>query len=215
MKNKSINILLCIWAISFSSSTKLFAQIPFEVFYGDKRATLDLMFFKYLENESRINKRFLFFNRNRTNFNSYFNDIKSNPQFGFTEAFSYNHEKLNGLAPVLVFQILNTGIYSKSGIQYAYIKPNLLLFTWLVIDHSNVKNLDYFVLLRHLNKFSETTYLFKQIESINTFSTNNLFTQRLRLGIGRNKLQFGIGVDLSQSNNINSSNTGIFIRKEF
>jgi hypothetical protein len=144
------------------------------------------------------------------------------PQFGFTEAISYNHEKLKGFAPVLVGQVLSWGVYPKAGIQYAHIRKNMTVFTWLVCETLEKPDLDYFLLFRYTPKLSEKINLFTQVESVNAFPTvstdNYSFTQRLRLGLSIKSYQFGVGADFNQTGNstfAKTSNVGGFIRHEF
>lgn len=144
------------------------------------------------------------------------------PQFGFTEAISYNHEKLKGFAPVLVGQIFSSGVFPKAGIQYAYLHAAITVFTWIVCETMNSPNLDYFLLFRFTPKLSETVRLFTQVESISVFpvasADNFSFTQRFRVGIQRYGYQVGVGADFSQNGNttfINLNNLGGFIRHEF
>jgi hypothetical protein len=83
------------------------AQIPVEILGGDKKVSFDLMFFQFFKNKAGHHSKFLFFSRERAVID-YKQTITSNlPQFGFTEAISYNHPQLKGFAPVVVGQILN------------------------------------------------------------------------------------------------------------
>ena len=198
------------------------AQIPVEVFGGHKKATVDIMFFKFFKNKSGENSRWLFFNRNRSAIDYQMTQTTFLPQFGFTEAVSYNHEKWKGVAPVMVGQVLSWGVYSKAGIQYAYISKEMTIFTWLVCETYKNPDLDYFMLFRYTPKLTEHLHLFTQVESVNTFpmtaSENFSFTQRLRLGLKWNSYQFGAGADFNQSGKntyVNTSNFGGFIRHEF
>ena len=144
------------------------------------------------------------------------------PQFGFTEALSYNHPALKGLAPVLVGQVLNRGTYAKTGVQYARISGQITVFSWTVVGLSRQPDIDLFLLLRYTPKLSEKWRLFTQIELINTFPTREnaayTFTQRLRLGVKKQDWQFGVGCDLStfgRNNFSGTQNTGLFLRHEF
>ncbi|MEY3420565.1 MAG: hypothetical protein RIR48_850, partial [Bacteroidota bacterium] len=179
-----------------------FAQIPVEVFAGHKKATVDIMFFKYFKNKDGQNAKFLFFNRNRASIDYTMTETTNLPQFGFTEAFSYNHEKLEGFAPVVVMSILNRGVYPKAGIQFAKIKKVYTIFSWIVSETLKEPNIDFFFLARYTPKLSEKLNLFSQIELVNAFPSveqNNFsFTQRFRLGLKIKELQFGAGLDLSQ-----------------
>lgn len=198
------------------------AQIPVEIFAGHERSTLDIMFFKYFKNKQGENSRWLFFNRNRASIDYRMTKTAYLPQFGFTDAISYNHKKLKGFAPVLVAQVLSWGIYPKTGIQYAHISKSITVFTWLVCETLEKPDLDYFLLFRYTPELSEKINLFTQVESANAFptvSTDNFnFTQRLRLGIQLKTYQFGAGADFNQTGNTTYTkiyNVGGFIRHEF
>lgn len=199
-----------------------FAQIPVEVFAGHKKATVDIMFFKYFKNKDGQNSKFLFFNRNRASIDYAMTETANLPQFGFTEAISYNHEKLKGFAPVIVASILNRGVYPKTGIQFAKINKEYTIFSWIVAETLKEPNIDFFFLGRYTPKLTDKLNLFSQIELVNTFPTvehkNFAFTQRIRVGLKMKAVQFGAGFDLIQSgrdNFTNTENVGGFLRYEF
>lgn len=165
-----------------------FAQIPVEVFAGHKKATVDIMFFKYFKNKEEQNSKFLFFNRNRASIDNAMTETANLPQFGFTEAISYNHEKLKGFAPVIVASILNRGVYPKTGVQFAKINKEYTIFSWIVAETLKEPNIDFFFLGRYTPKLTDKLNLFSQIELVNTFPTtvehkNFAFTQRIRVGL--------------------------------
>lgn len=199
-----------------------FAQIPVEVFAGDKKATVDIMFFKFVKNKDGQNSKFLFFNRNRVSIDYKMTKTTNLPQFGFTEAISYNHDKLKGFAPVIVVSVLNRGVYPKAGIQFAKIKKDYTIFSWVVSETLKEPNIDFFFLARYTPKLNDKLNLFSQIELVNAFPTveqNNFsFTQRFRLGLKIKEFQFGAGLDLSQvgrNDFTKSENFGGFLRYEF
>lgn len=199
-----------------------FAQIPVEILAGDNKAVLDIMFFKYFKNKSKSNSKFLFFNRNRASVDYKMTSSTNLPQFGFTEAISYNHEKLLGFAPVIVGQILGSGFHTKAGIQFAKIRKEMTLFAWLVSETKRQPTLDLFFLGRYTPKISDKINLFSQLELVNAIPSNNQksfsFTQRIRLGLKISELQFGLASDFSEIGRINftsTSNIGAFIRYEY
>jgi hypothetical protein len=180
------------------------------------------MFFKYFKNKQGGDLHWLFFNRNRASVDYRMTKSTYLPQFGFTEAISYNHEKLKGFAPVLVGQVLSWGVLPKAGIQYAHIKKEITIFTWLVCETLEKPDLDYFLLFRYTPKLSEKLNLFTHVESVNAFPTvstdNYSFTQRLRIGLSIKSCQFGAGADFNQTGKTIFSKTyniGGFIRHEF
>lgn len=198
------------------------SQIPVELFAGHERTTVDIMFFKYFKNTQGENSRWLFFNRNRASIDYRMTKTTYLPQFGFTEAISYNHAKLKGFAPVIVGQVLSWGVFPKAGIQYAHISKNITIFTWLVCETLDNPDLDYFLLFRYTPKLTDKVNLFTQVESVNAFptvSTENLnLTQRVRLGIQLKTYQFGAAADFNQTGNTAFTkiyNVGGFIRHEF
>lgn len=198
------------------------AQIPVEVFAGHKKTTADIMFFKFFKNKEAQNSDWLFFNRNRASIDYAMTSSTNLPQFGFTEAISYNNKKWKGFAPVAVVQILNKGFYPKAGFQFAKIKKDYTIFTWVVCETLGNPNIDFFFLGRYTPKITDKLNLFTQIELVNAFPTNDNnnfnFIQRLRLGLKIKEYQFGIGADytaLGRNNFTTTQNIGIFLRHEF
>jgi hypothetical protein len=198
------------------------AQIPVEVFGGNKKATLDVMFFKFIKNKQKQNTAWLFFNRNRASVDYKITTTTNLPQFGFTEAISYNTKNLKGFAPVMVAQVSNVGVYPKAGIQYAKIGKAYTVFTWLVSETLKNPTIDYFLLARYSPKISKRLHLFTQVELFNGFATtvvkNNSFVQRVRLGLKINDWQFGVAADFSIIGNTSyttAQNIGGFFRYEF
>jgi hypothetical protein len=198
------------------------AQIPVEVFTGHEKVTVDIMFFKYVKNKQKENSEFLFFNRNRASVVYDQTATENFPQFGFTEAISYNHPACKGFAPVLVAQILNRGFYPKAGIQYVRMKNEFTVFSWAVIETTSEPAVDMFLLIRYTPAITDRIHLFTQLESINAMATEdngtNNFIQRYRLGLKINDWQFGLGGDFSQAGNTTYNklnNVGIFLRHVF
>ena len=198
------------------------AQIPVEVFAGHKKTTADIMFFKFFKNKEAPNSDWLFFNRNRASIDYAMTSSANLPQFGFTEAVSYNNKKWKGFAPVAVVQILNKGVSPKAGVQFAKIKKDYTIFTWVVCEILENPNIDFFFLGRYTPKLTDKLNLFTQLELVNalpTAETNNFnFIQRLRLGLKVKEYQFGLGADftaLGRNNFTTTQNLGAFLRYEF
>lgn len=219
MNNRSY-LLLAVACLHFSNFT--FAQIPVEAFVGNAKSTVDIMFFKYFKNSKGNNSRFLFFNRNRASVDYKITTTTNLPQFGFTEAFSYNHPRLKGFAPVAVMQVLNRGVYAKAGIQYAFISKNFTIFSWLVCETNRHPVVDYFFLGRYTPRLTDKANLFAQAELINAMPTqkqgNFSLAQRLRIGIKLREFQVGVGADFTGAGRHTyktTSNIGGFLRYEF
>jgi hypothetical protein len=198
------------------------AQLPVEAFGGDKKATFDALFFRFFRKVNDEQSRFLFFSRTRALVDYKMTTTTNLPEFGLTEAFSYNAPKLKGVAPVAVVQMLNRGVFPKAGVQYVLLRKKVTLFTWLVseLDHDPV--IDHFLLLRFTPRLSEKFLLFLQAESISAFptqsTTNVSLVQRFRLGLSRGAYQLGAGVDLTETGRdrfTGTQNTGLFLRWDF
>lgn len=197
------------------------AQIPVEVFTGTERATIDIMFFRFFKDRQNEHSRFLFFNRTRAGLDYNMTRTTNLPQFGFTEAFSYNHQKLGGFAPVIVFQAFNSGVHARAGIQYAFLNEKFTLFSWFVSETAQKPDIDHYILIRFLPDFPAGLRLFTQMELSNTYQSSSAsyrFSQRLRLGLRKKNFQFGAGIDLAESGKRSfmvSANPGLFLRTEF
>lgn len=205
-----------LFALGVSLSTAAQAQIPFEVFAGQERTSLDVMFFRFFNNREGQATRFLFFNRNRA-----VTDYHNRTAFGSTNAISYNFK--SGLGIVAVGQVLGTGFVPKVGVQYAGRFADLTVFSWVVVSTFEKNNdLDWFLLMRYTPKLGETLRLFSQLELVNGFALNggmNL-VQRYRLGLGYHTWQWGLGADFQQRGRTETGlasnhNLGVFLRHEF
>lgn len=197
-------------------------QIPVEFFVGEKKASADLMFFRFIKSSDTTNSEWLFFNRNRSVVDYEMTSSSKLPLFGHTMAFSYNSKALAGFAPVSVLQISNSGTAPKIGLQYAKSRKDLLLFTWLVHELKSEPYTDFFLLFRYSPPLNDYLNLFFQIESFNglpiTSDKKYNLVQRLRVGLKSGLVQFGAGTDLSQSGKndfIATENFGLFIRYEY
>jgi hypothetical protein len=196
-------------------------SVPFEIFGGDKRTTLDLLLIKSLQGKGATKSKFLFFSRSRVSLD--YNETKTAnlPQFALTEALSYNIKALKGFSPVAVLQTFNRGTFPKAGIQYLKLEPNFTFFSWSVIDLAKDPSVDVFILSRFTPKLTEKMKLYTQLELLGNFpslDTNMNFTQRIRVGLKFDEVQFGLGLDLSEvgkENFTNTTNAGVFLRYEF
>lgn len=215
MKQSLIKML-----IVYSSLAK--GQLPVEMFGGHQKSTIDVIFFKYFKNSHGENSDLLFFNRNRASIDYRMTPQENLPQFGFTEAVSYNHVKLKGLAPVAVVQVFSWGVYPKAGFQYVRIKKRITLFGWVVCEILKHPDFDFFLLFRYTPKLTEKLNLFTQFETVNAFPTSSSgnvnLTQRVRLGLEIREWQFGVGADFNETASeifTDTHNIGGFLRHEF
>lgn len=217
MKHTILSVL-----VSLLLGSETYAQIPVEVFGGHEKTTLDIMFFNYFKNKEGENSTFLFFNRNRASIDYQQSSTANLPSFGFTEAVSFNHPRLKGVAPVAVVQFFNSGVFPKAGVQYFHRKGEFTFFSWLVCETTSNPYIDFFMLSRFEPKLSDRLNLFMQAELVNAFPTlpnaNQTYIQRIRVGLKANNWQVGVGSDFNQSgvdSFTTTNNVGGFIRHEF
>lgn len=216
---KSFIIILVI-ALGLVPAAK--AQVPVELFAGENTASIDLMFFKFFKKRDGSNSKFLFFNRNRASINYEMTATANLPTMGFTEAISYNDQRLKGFAPVMVGQVLSWGVFPKAGVQFVRTKENFTFFSWVVIETLKNPEWDQYFMVRYTPPITSKLHLFTQFESLNIFPTKDTdpmrFFQRGRLGIQVKTWQIGAGIDSSQSGRDDFSffhQLGGFLRHNF
>lgn len=164
----------------------------------------------------------LFFNRNRVSIDYKITRSTLLPQFGFTGVISWNHKKGKGFAPVLVAQVFSSGVFPKAGLQFACLRKNLTLFSWLVCEAAKEPGIDFFFPGRYIPALSEKLSLFSQMEFVNAFPTSAnksySYTQRFRLGLKIKEFQFGTGTEITETGRnkfMVTTNSGGFLRYEF
>ncbi len=217
---RSSAVMLAMVLLCSGSSTM--AQIPVELMVGHKKASIDLMFFKYIRNSREENTRWLFFSRARASVDYTMTSTTNLPAFGLTEAISYNPRSWKGFAPVAVVQVFNRGVFPKAGMQFAHIGHTLTVFSWLVSETLRNPDIDYFLMLRYTPGIGGPWRAFTQLELVNSFPTDGSspfsFTQRFRLGIMRSQFQYGLALDLGFSGRRDfgsTQNAGAFFRYVF
>lgn len=186
-----------------------------EVYAGNKRAGVDLMWFRNFQNKDAGQSPFLFFSRNRASV-----DYHQGPSlFGSTNALSYNFK--SGLGIVGVGSFVNTGFVPKAGIQFSKKNKQFLFFGWLVADLKKRGGIDLFSLARYQWPIRDNWKGMGQLELFPVFnpqSSNWNLTERFRLGLQYQRFTGGLMLDCSQTGSTNwvtSENIGTFIRYEF
>ena len=189
------------------------AQIPVQIFAGNKAVEYNFLWQKDIDAEGKVNTfNFTFYNVNYED-----QDLNS---YEIYQAVTYNLNKTWGLASggrfsgnafspliALSYQIQTTDLYLNifPGFQYA----------------TSTDQVEYtlFGLLFYTPKLNEKWNLFSQLAFEPIFnSTKHVFSyQQIRLGLGyKKRLQFGIGANLEQAGKdfALSENYGLFIRVE-
>lgn len=207
--------------VIFLASTVL-AQIPAEIFAGDKKATLDVLFFKSFRDSEGKNTSWVLFNREKVSLDYKMTPDDNKPFFVAMQAISYSPAVLGGFGPVAVSLITNDGMYPKLGFQFVHATSDFMFFGWLIGETLKDPDVDLYLYAKYTPVISGNTRLFAQIETNTAFPAYtggepSLF-QCLRLGLMFDGFQAGLGLDLTQKGKDNlkmTENTGVFIRYEF
>ena len=186
-----------------------------EAYAGHERAGMDILWYKFLKNESGGQLPLLFFSRTRAN-----TDWDNAPTaFGSTNALSYNFK--NGVGIVAVASFLNNGFTPKTGVQLVKAKGDFLFFGWLVADLKKAGNLDLFGLFRYTPVLKADWRLFSQVELFPVFNPDAeiwSLTQRIRLGAKYHQWAAGFMADFNQTGKtdfVKTNNIGGFVRHDF
>jgi hypothetical protein len=199
--------MLLFWGIAHAQSVETYA--------GHKRAGVDLLWYKFMKNESGKQLPLLFFSRTRAS-----TDWDNSPAaFGVTSALSYNFK--NGVGIVAVASFLNGGFTPKTGVQLVKAKGDFLFFGWLVADLKKKGSVDLFGLLRYTPKLNADWRLFSQAELFPVFNPDAevwSLTQRIRLGAKYHTWAAGFMADFNQTGKgdfAKTKNIGGFLRHDF
>lgn len=184
-----------------------------EVYAGNHRAGVDILWFSPFRKNSGDKTPFLFFSRNRASI-----DYKQpgTGLLGSANAVSMNFK--GGIGIVSVASFTNNGLTPKAGIQYFRSVRHFMFFGWLVADLKKNGGLDLFGLFRYTPAINEKVSLMAQVELFPVYfreskSTNMI--QRVRLGLKNTVWSGGLMADFSQgggSNPYRTRNYGLFLR---
>jgi hypothetical protein len=185
-----------------------------EVYGGNKRAGVDMLWYKSFRKADSTRTPWLFFSRNRASVN-----YSNQSLWGSTNAVSYNCK--NGIGIVAVGAFGSNGFVPKAGVQYVQQQGNFLFFGWLVSDLQAKGSVDLFGLFRYQPSLNQTWRLLTQAELFPIFNTASKgwnLTQRFRLGLKYHSWGGGLMMDLNQTGKesfTGTHNIGAFIRHDF
>lgn len=212
---KAIKKTTAILLLLFCAEATRAQSLPVEIMGGHKRAGIDVLWFRNFSSPKATTSPWLFFHRTRASSNYH-----GQTSFGVTNALSYNFKK--GIGIVATVQLLQNGVAAKGGIQFVKVFGRASLFSWVVAGNNtdHFTSGDWFVLLRWTPIIKNNWNWFTQLELLSSIDieSNKNFVQRLRLGLSRNRWQFGLALDQTQtgSNKLSTTgNNGLFLRKEF
>lgn len=189
------------------------AQIPVQVFGGNKAIEYNFLWYKDIDNKGKVN---LF---NFTFFTVDYQDLSRNT-YEIYQVATYNFTKNWGLASGGRFT--SGQFVPQIAISYQLETNDLYLNIFPTVQYlSNQQQVGYslFGLLFYKPKINDNWKMFNQLAFEPLFnSKEHIYSyQQIRIGLGyKESFQFGIGVNLEQIGitNSTSSNLGFFIRKE-
>lgn len=189
------------------------AQIPVQVFGGNKAIEYNFLWYKDIDNKGKVN---LF---NFTFFTIDYQDLSRNT-YEIYQVATYNFTKNWGLASGGRFT--SGQFVPQIAISYQLEANDLYLNIFPTVQYlSNQQQVGYslFGLLFYKPKINDNWKMFNQLAFEPLFnSKEHIYSyQQIRIGLGyKESFQFGIGVNLEQIGitNSTSSNLGFFIRKE-
>ncbi len=203
-------ILLMVFVLG---STGLKAQIPVQLFAGDKATEFNFMWYGFPDKKEKFNLfNFTFFEADY--------DERSNNTYEIYQVITYNLTERWGIAGGGRFAA--NEFIPEAAISFQIIKEDLYLNLFPSVRYTpSLEEPGYslFGMITYTPKLNEKWSLFNQAFFEPLFDNNgHVFSyQQLRVGLGyRSVFQFGLGANLSQVGDSfkNETNIGVFIRKE-
>jgi hypothetical protein len=197
---------------------RLNAQIPIEVFAGNHYSVLDIRVSEHFSEQSR----FSIFSKN-----IYFFDYRGKGSFDMLQNLNFNLTHHWGLVSSVR---LSDEISSwRNGIRYITESKHLFFTGQLLYDWSTANDrFAYLFIIRQQVPFTPAWYGYYQVDLLGGFLTTGLAfanaTQRVRLGVGKGRVQFGYAMNVEifrppLTSDVNGlevhPNAGVFLRKIF
>ena len=215
LKNQTITLL-----IYFLTNLQLDAQnveqpnhqvesqppIPVELFVGDRAIA-----YQQVINKNIFKDKFNFFNITR--FDAELGQDATNV-FLISSFFSYNLGK--GFSLGVGGELQRPGAFIMLGIQYAYVRPQLLLVLFPSVNLNGTQQYAQLSLIEFRPKITQHLSLYSRVQLlVNTnFKSYDRGYQQIRLGLQHKNIQYGLAATFDQfdSNNITTTNYGVFTR---
>lgn len=188
--------------------------VPAEVFAGDKRIAIQVLFNKKFSPKSR----FSFFNVSMSTAD-YSNNASENE---FTTISSLKFEVLKGLAVTAGANINSAnGLQPSAGFQYIFSKKNILAIVSPVIYFKPTTNFETFLLFVYRPAISRQLNLYTRLQALYNYNlqvdSHDRSYMYARLGLGYRNFAFGLGTNLDRYGPMKylKENYGVFIQVEF
>lgn len=189
------------------SSLSLKAQ-SFELMTGHEAVFVDVQWLQFFDDD----KQFSLFSRTRAT-----SDYNSSGDV-FTGAY-FNYTTRTGIGPSLVGKINRSGVHADAGVHLFKSRPDYMLFALVSMGIKTEPEYSWFSIFRYTPSINENMKLYTSLELYTLFveGRHQFSVQRIRLGISRDKLQFGLAANLNYYSEqwILDDNLGVFIRKVF
>ena len=180
----------------------------FELMPGDKRIFADIQWLKPLDKQYK----WTLFSRTRATV-----DYDNN-----TNLFSgvyLNHTTKSGFGGSIIGKIGANSGGVDAGVHLFKSKPNWMLFAVVSAGVKSELEYSWFSIFRFTPPLNEKWKLYTSLELFTLFNRGNhlISVQRMRLGLSRKSVQFGLANNLSEASNdlIANNNFGVFIKKTF
>ena len=199
--------LICTLAIACLLLSSSFGQ-SLELMLGTERIFGDVQWFKPLDESYRWSV----FSRTRVTV-----DYEENTNL-FSGAY-LNYTTKSGLGVTILGRISSFTAGADAGIHFYKGGANLTLFALASISLSEELGYSWFSILRYTPALNENWNLYTSLELFSSFTKDghSFSVQRIRGGLKRDKYQFGLAINISETGSdfTSEANPGIFIRREF
>lgn len=202
--NKILFLFLC----SYITTATVQSQ-SLELTAGNERIFVDVQWLEFFNGEMDWS----LFSRTRSTVD-YENDTNL-----FTGAY-LNYTTVSGFGGTVVGRVASAGSGLDIGVHYFKTRKSFMTYALASLTLIQGSGINWFSITRFTPTIIEAWKLYTSIELFSSFDyeQHQFSTQRLRLGLDSQSLQFGIAVNISETGKDvvhSDTNPGIFIRKQF
>ena len=180
-----------------------------EVMPGTERIFVDAQWLEFMDKE----RRWSLFSRSRAT-----SDYRENTNL-FTGAY-INYTSKIGLGGTLVGRISSLGAGGDVGLHFFNASSRGMVYALASVGLSKEASYSWFSIMRFTPSLSEKWGLYSSLELFSNFGEvgHVASVQRMRVGLSRSGVQFGVALNLSglgPNYENTDSNPGLFLRKQF
>lgn len=180
-----------------------------EIMVGTENLFTDVQWLKNFE----ANQKVSVFSRSRAT------DDYQNHVYLFTGAY-LNYTTANGFGGTLVGRMASSGSGADAGIHFFKVNRTLMVYALASVTAVNGSGASWFSITRFTPGLSQSLNGYFSLELFSNFSfqEHQFSTQRLRAGLEKGMVQFGLALNISQAGSSfisTETNPGIFLRTVF